>query len=192
MRLIQGGKDRLEARKQRRKERLRYIMLESYEPALVFHAAVRWYCLRKKHETEPRGEFVFYCSMLQLVAQEFSPEWVAQEFPATKEYDGGYSYCMDVLANAEPFDGDDERVADFLSEWDNALIRGFMVAGMTIMDELRAQQGKPSLMAEWAAEHGIRTYHALTLDNGKQIILSDDGKVCRRLRKSHKHLKAVN
>ena len=113
MELIHGTKEQADKRKSTRraarKARLRTIMLESMDPAKVFHAAVRWYSMREKFETDTKAEFVIYNSMLQLVSEEFSPEWLAREFPAVKDYKGhtygakDYYTCMETLRAARPW-----------------------------------------------------------------------------------------
>jgi hypothetical protein len=163
-------------------------MMEEKDPAKVFHAAARWYASRKKWETPAKEEFAIYDSIIALLAQEFSPEWIAREFPAEKEYDGekyeckDYFFSMDALAKAEPFDGDEEKVQDFLWDWDNHILRCFAVAGMTLVDEIRATEGKMSMMEEWAKDNGVTTYHTEKID-GKRVIFDDKGRSLGVLRR---------
>lgn len=185
--LIHGKPDK-------RKERLREIMLECDEPAKVFHAAARWYGMRKKRETPSHSEFILYSSMIQLLAQEFSPEWIAREFPAVKEYKGhtwgakDYFTSMETLREGIPFNGDESRVHDFLWEWDNPVIMGFVIAGLFLVDELRAEKGEVSLMREFADMHGIQTFHSCKVDRGRPILLDSNGRSIGRMQT---HLKAV-
>ena len=138
----------------RRKQILRYIMLEGNDPAKVFHAAVRWYGMRRRNETDPLAEIYFHRAMMQLLAGNFSPEWIAREFPATKEYNGAAYGCKDyyssmaALAGAEPFNGDTDKARDFLWNWYNPLIMEFVVAEMTLLSEFAEEQGKLEGLAE--------------------------------------------
>lgn len=184
--LLNGSREATEARKKaiadKRKDRLRYIMLESKDPQKVIHAAVRWYGLRNKWETDSQAEFVLYNSMLLLLAQEYSPEWIWREFPPSKTYDGAryeikdYFTSRRALENAAPFAGDSEAVNLFLWEYDNDLLRDFVMAGLFLVDELRAAQGEPSLMKSWADEVGITVYHSTKTEGGKEILLDDEGR----------------
>lgn len=202
MRLIQGTREQAEARRQeladKKKARYREIMLESKDPQKVFHAAARWYGMRQKWEGDSRAEFILYSSMIQLLAQEFSPEWIAREFPAVKEYKGhtwgakDYTTSMRALRESVPFDGDEEKVNTFLWEWDNPLIMNFVIAGLFIVDELRAANGEPSIAEAWADEMGVKVYHSTKVENGKEIMLDDKGRslgVVKRPRP--RHIRAV-
>ena len=201
MRVIDGHRDMIEAdrkrRREARKERLRFIMLECKEPGKVFHAAVRWYALRDKWETDSRAEFILYSSMVQLLAQEFSPEWIAREFPAVKEYKGhtwgakDYTTSMRALRESVPFDGEEEKVNTFLWEWDNPLIMNFVIAGFFIVDELRAARGECSIMEEWADNMGVKVYHSIKVEGGKEIMIDDKGRSLGRVRRPHGKLKVV-
>lgn len=105
MKLIHGTKEQADKKKSDRqavkKNRLRAIMLESTDPQKVFHAAVRWYAMREKWETDSEAEFCLYESMLHLVAEEFSPEWLAREFPAEKDYKGHTYGAKDWYSSME-------------------------------------------------------------------------------------------
>lgn len=202
MKVIQGNREATEARRQaiadKRKARLRYIMLESNDPQKVFHAAVRWYGMRNKWETDSQAEFMIYVSMLKLLAQEFTPEWVQRDFPPTKVYDGArygmkdYYTSVKAVRNAAPFDGDDDKANSFLWDYDNDLLREFVIAGMNILDELRAANGEVSMMEEWADSVGVQVVHSARVDGGKEIILDDQGR-CLGVAKKPKprHIRAV-
>ena len=160
MELIQGRKDDLEARRERRKERYRRVMLECRDPRKVFHAAVRWYGMRKKGETDSEAEFELYQAILGFVAH-FPPAWIATEFPAKKVYDGrkfgckDYYSSMETLREAKDFNGDVDALNDFLWDWLNNDTIGFVIAGMTLVDELREMRGMPSMMVEFMESQGV-------------------------------------
>ena len=59
------------------------------------------------------------------------------------------------------------------------------------MDELRAIQGEPSLMESFAHDMGIKVYHSTKLENGKEVMIDEDGRPLGVVRKPHKHLRAV-
>ena len=201
MRVIDGHRDMIEAdrkrRREARKERLRFIMLESNDPAKVFHAAARWYVMRDKWETPSESEFGIHNSMVQLLAEEFSPAWLAREFPAIKTYDGqryggkDYFTSMRVLQESEPFDGDIVKVQDFIWSWHNFTLGGFMLAGIHILDELRAMEGKTSIMEEWADIMGVQVYHSIKVEGGKKILLDEKGRSLGRMYRPHGNLKVV-
>ena len=201
MELIRGAKELADKRKSdlraARKARLRTIMLESRDPQKVFHAAVRWYAMREKWETDSRAEFTLYNAMLQLVSEEFSPAWLAREFPAAKEYKGhtygakDYYTSMEVLRAASKGTWTSEDVRSFLWGWDCPSLIGFTIAGLYLVDELRAMQGEPSLMESFAHEMGVQVYHSTRLENGKEIMIDEDGRALGVLRKPHKHLRVV-
>ena len=99
--------------------------------------------------------------------------------------------CQEALAGAVPFDGDEEKANSFLWAWDNFLLAGFAVAGLLLLDEVRAERGECSIMQEWASKNGVRTYRTMKAD-GKEILLDDHGRslgVVRR--KRPRHIKAV-
>lgn len=201
MELIHGHKDRTEQRKadkrEKRKARYREIMLEGSEPGKVFHAATRWYSMRDKWETDSKAEFILYSAMVKLLAQEFTPAWVAREFPAIKEYRGhtygakDYTTSMRALRESVAFDGDEDKANDFLWQWDNHWIMGFIIAGITIVDELRAGMGQRSLCEEWASDMGIKVYHSTKVEGGKEIMLDEDGRALGVVKHRHSHLKAI-
>jgi hypothetical protein len=198
MKLIHGqGNKKKNDLRAARKRRLRAVMLESQDPQKVFHAAVRWYAMRDKWETDSKSEFALYDSMLQLVADEFSPAWLAREFPAVKEYKGhtwgakDYYSCMEVLEASRAGTWTREDVQSFLWGWDNLLLIGFTVAGFHLVDELRAMQGEPSIMEAFAHDMGVKVYRSVKLDNGKEIMMDEDGRSMGVVRKRHKHLRAV-
>ena len=201
MKLIRGTKEQADKRKSdlraARKARLRTIMLESTDPQKVFHAAVRWYAMREKWETDTAAEFEIYASMLQLVSEEFSPEWLAREFPAEKEYYGhtwgakDYYTSMEVLKAAKAGTWTKEDVQSFLWGWDCHSLIGFTIAGLYLVDELRAMQGEPSLMESFAHDMGIKVYHSTKIENGKEIMIDEDGRSLGVLKKPHKHLRVV-
>lgn len=198
MKLIHGQADKKKNDlRAARKRRLRAVMLESQDPQKVFHAAVRWYAMRDKWETDSKAEFALYDSMLQLVAAEFSPAWLAREFPAVKEYKGhtwgakDYYSCMEVLEAYRAGTWTREDVQSFLWGWDNLLLIGFTVAGFHLVDELRAMQGEPSIMEAFAHDMGVKVYRSVKLDNGKEIMMDEDGRSIGVVRKRHKHLQLV-
>ena len=202
MKVIQGSREATETRRReladQRKARYREIMLQGKDPAKVIHAAVRWYGMRAKWEGDSKAEFSLYCAMLRLLAEEFSPEWVLQEFPPCKEYQGArwgakdYFTSRKAVENAAPFAGNVDAVNSFLWEYDNDLLREFVMAGLFLLDELRAAQGRPTLAEAWAKETGVQVYHSIRAEGGKEILLDDKGRslgVAKRPRP--KHIKAV-
>ena len=202
MKVIQGTKEQTEARKQaradRRKARYREIMLQSNDPQKVIHAAVRWYGLRAKWETDSRAEFILYTAMVKLLAQEFTPEWVQRDFPPRKYYKGArwgmkdYFTSMKAVADAAPFAGSEEAVNLFLWDYDNTLLRSFVMAGLFLMDELRAAKGETSLAEEWADEMGVQVAHSTRVEGGKEILLDDKGRSLGVMKKPRpRHLRAV-
>lgn len=202
MELIQGNREASEQNKadkrKARRDRWREIMLASNDPQKVFHAAARWYASREKWETDSKAEFIIYSAMVKLLAQEFSPEWIAREFPAVKEYKGhtwgakDYTTSMETLQGAEPFNGDEGKVNEFLWGWDNHVLMGFIVAGMTIMDEIRAMRGERSMVEEWAEDVGVKAYHSVKVNGSQEIMLDEDGRSLGVVhRKRPRHLKAV-
>lgn len=201
MELIQGTKEQAdrerESKRAARKARYRDIMLNGQDAGKVFHAAVRWYSMREKWETDSETEFCLYNAMLQLVADEFSPAWLAREFPAVKDYKGhtygakDYYTCMETLRKYAGHSWTREDVQSFLWEWDCHALIGFTIAGLNIVDELRAMQGEPSLMESFAHDIGIKVYHSTKIENGKEIMIDEDGRSLGVLRKPHKHLRVV-
>ena len=202
MKVIQGSREATEARRQtiadKRKARYREIMLESNDPQKVFHAAVRWYGMRNKWETDSGAEFMIYVSMLKLLAEEFTPELVQREFPPTKFYKGArygmkdYFTSRKAVENAAPFDGDDDKANSFLWDYDNDLLREFVVAGLFLLDELRAANGEVSMAEEWASEMGVQVAHSTRVEGGKEIILDDQGRCLGVAKKPRpRHLRAV-
>lgn len=201
MKLIRGTKEQADKRKSdlraARKARLRTIMLEGTDPQKVFHAAVRWYAMREKWETDSKAEFCLYNAMLQLVAENFSATWLVQEFPPVKEYYGhtwgakDYYTSLRALRKANKGTWDREHVQTFLWEYDSPLLIGFTIAGLYLVDELRAMQGESSLMESFAHDMGIKVYHSTKIENGKEIMIDEDGRSLGVLRKPHKHLRVV-
>ena len=202
MKVIQGSREATEARRQavadKRKARYRGIMLESKDPAKVIHAAVRWYGMRDKWETESQPEFILYTAMLKLIAQEFSAEWVERDFPPCKEYQGArwgekdYFTSRKAVENAAPFAGKVDAVNSFLWEYDNDLLREFVIAGLFLLDELRAAKERPTLAEAWAKETGVQVYHSIRAEGGREIMLDEKGRslgVAKRPRA--RHIKAV-
>lgn len=202
MKVIQGTKDETTRRKQeradRRKARYREIMLEGTDPQKVIHAAVRWYGMRAKWETESQPEFILYTAMLKLIAQEFSAEWVERDFPPCKNYKGArwgakdYFSSKKAVENAAPFAGDEEAVNSFLWDYDNDLLREFVIAGLFLLDELRAAKGETSLAEAWADEMGVQVAHSTRVEGGKEILLDDKGRSLGVMKKPRpRHLRAV-
>ena len=164
LKLLLGRKDEIEARKERRKERLRSIMLDSsVDDSRVLHAAIRWYGLRRKHETDSLAEFGIYDEVLGMLAN-LPPSWIAREFPAEKEYDGDRRQSKDwyssvnALRSCGSFNGNTQKLLDFLWDWNNRSIRQFVISGLLLIDELRALQGQESLAVEFADAYGIPVY----------------------------------
>ena len=201
MELIQGTKEQAdrerESKRAARKARYRDIMLNGQDAGKVFHAAVRWYSMREKWETDSETEFCLYNAMLQLVADEFSPAWLAREFPAVKDYKGhtygakDYYTCMETLRKYAGHAWTREDVQSFLWGWDCHSLIGFTIAGLYLVDELRAMQGEPSLMESFAHDMGIKVYHSTKIENGKEIMIDEDGRSLGVLKKPHKHLRVV-
>ena len=202
MKVIQGSREATEAKLKavadKKKARYREIMLESKDPAKVFHAAVRWYGMRQKWETESQPEFMLYVSTLKLLAQEFSPEWVQRDFPPRKFYKGArygmkdYFSSVKAVADAAPFDGDDDKANLFLWDYDNDDLRGFIMAGLFLLDELRAANGEASMAEEWADEMGVQVVHSTRVEGGREIMLDDQGRSLGVLKRPRpRHIKAV-
>ena len=173
-------------------------MLESKDPQKVIHAAVRWYGMRPKWETDSRAEFILYTAMVKLLAQEFSPDWMLREFPPRKYYKGArwgmkdYFTSMKAVENAAPFAGDEEAVNSFLWEYDNDLLREFVVAGLFLLDELRAAKGEPSIAEAWADEMGVQICHSTRVEGGKEIMLDDKGRSLGVVKQPRpRHIRAV-
>lgn len=184
MKLIRGFREWIErdkkAQQERRKTRLRYVMINSRDAQKQIHAAVRWYGLRSKWETDSDIEFRMYNAVLQMMAC-YSPEWIAREFPADKEYDGAryemkdYYSSMDALREAKPFECDSRNVQEFISNWLNQDLMMFYIAGIQLVDELRACQGQISLMEEFMELHGVQPYHIETDAAGNEIVFDGQG-----------------
>lgn len=201
MRVIDGHRDMIEAdrkrRREARKERLRFIMLECNDPQKVFHAAVRWYALRDKWETPSKSEFGLFSSMIDLLAQEFSPEWIAREFPALKHYKGHKYRCRDyyssikALQEAEPFQRDPEKVLAFLMNWQNVPLMRFLGAGWDIMDEISTEDGEPTITEQLAKETGTPLFYVVDVGGGKEIVIDEKGRSLGRMRRPRGKLKVV-
>lgn len=204
LKLIDGNGSRVEQRKADKKKFLmdRYLLVmeESKDITKVIHAGVRWFAMRERWGNgDPAVEYLLYNKLLDAIAEYFSPKWIAREFPAEKEYTGhkwqckDYFSCMEVLRAASPFNGDSRKVLRFMWEWYNCTVNQFTIAGITIIDELRAMQGECSCMAAFARENGIATYHTTKTRDGKEILLDDGGRIVGRVRKPiPRYLKKVN
>jgi len=163
MELIKGRKEEIDRRQERRKESLRRIMLHSKDHQKAIHAAVRWYGMRQKWETDSQKEFFILEAVLTLMAKN-TPEWIAREFPPMKQYDGerwgtkDYYSSVEALADTKPFGGDEVALMAFLMEWGNVDIIRFCVAQMTIIDELRALDGQEPVLVEFMESQGVPSY----------------------------------
>lgn len=124
-------------------------------------------------------------------------------FPITKEYDGqkyewkDYFYTMDYIKTLDPDKpiapiGQDDKILHFLWEYRNIEIERFTVNGMTCLSALREFEGQPSLMEEWAADKGIKTYTMHEDNQGNKFMLDNEtGKTTKVLKPKPKHLKLV-
>lgn len=121
-------------------------------------------------------------------------------FPIAKEYDGhkwqmkDYFYTVNYI-NTLDIDtpiGMGEKALDFLWEYYNRDIIKFSVETMCCMSDLRKLEGQPSLMEEWAAENGIKTYSMHTDSKGNQFLLDKETGTTAKVSKLRpKHLKVV-
>lgn len=190
MQLIEGRKDELDRRKERRKATLRRIMVYGKDSQKAIHAAVRWYGMREKWETDSNMEFFLFTAVLRIMAKK-SPEWVATEFPAEKNYDGNkwgvkdYYSSIEALTGTKPFDGNEDALLAFLMEWDNMDIIRFCVAFMLIMDELREQQGKKPVLIEFMESHGV---HPQYMQEDGTVYDHEGNLVGKVEKKRHLHL----
>ena len=164
LKVLAGMRDEKEARAKKKKEILRRIMLHCKDSKKIIHAAVRWYALRDKWETDSEGEFKLFNALLNIMAQ-FPPSWIAREFPATKDYDGDVWGCkdyfssMEALREVDSFCGDSMKLHEFLWDWRNEAITEFVIAGMALLDELRVINGQASCVVEFLTENGVNPYY---------------------------------
>lgn len=145
MELIHGNKDIFEAeqarRFEKRKNALRRIMLEETNIKKVLHAAVRWYRLRNEGETEPKNELRLYNVCLELMSQQ-SPQWLKQEFPPSKTYNGegefrDYYTTLEAIEDAGSGFKSIQALMTLLMEYENRELTFFTVAGLMLMNEAR-------------------------------------------------------
>ena len=202
MKLIDGNGAKTAQRIADKREAIAYtylkIMATEKDPGKVFHAGVRWFSMRDRQHLDPEAEFKIHNMLLEILALNFSPEWIAREFPAEKEYKGhkweckDYFSCMDALANSSSFNGDTAKVLEFLWDWHNWTLNKFTLAGLSIADDIRAMAGEPSCFEQFATENGITTYHTAKTEDGKTIVIDDKGRVTGRIRKHiPRYLKVV-
>ncbi len=124
-------------------------------------------------------------------------------FPITKEYDGhkyqwkDYFYTMNYIKTLDPNKpiapiGQDDKILHFLWEYSNIEIERFTVKGMLCLSEIRQFEGQPSLMEEWAADKGIKTYTMYEDGQGNNFMLDGEtGKTTKVSRPRPKYLKLV-
>lgn len=150
-----------------------------------------------KDDYEERLEFI---SVVNALIGLLTPKDFMNIFPIVKEYNGhkwgskDYFYTkeyIDALNQGNPI-GSEDKVLEFLWEYYNWEITEFVVSSMTCISDLRRFEGKPSLMEEWAAEQGIKTYSMYTDDKGNQFLLDKEtGDTTKASKPRPRHLKII-
>jgi hypothetical protein len=112
----------------------------------------------------------------RLISQ-LTPRELTRIFPITKEYDGercgwkDYFSTLDAIAEIGGMDqpiGD--QVGSLFYDYQNRYVRRFSLFKMSVVDELRAYQGQPSMMEAFMKKEGITPLRMMTDDNGKQFL----------------------
>jgi len=125
-----------------------------------------------------------------------TPRRFTRIFSIDKRYDGKRWETKDYFSTVEMIEehGWDEPIKDpfdFLWDYENIETRVFMVNYMSLVSDIRRLHGQPGLLEEWAAEKGIPLYTMHTDQNGKQFLISGDGRSAPVKKKRPRYLKLV-
>lgn len=133
-----------------------------------------------QHTTEEGWENLFRLAegVMGLIGLLY-PDELEQIFPIDKTYDGDryemkdYFYTrkmMDSLPAGQPI-GSEADPMRLLWDYDNFMIRLFVVEVFECVDGIRRFQGQKSIAEEWCEENGISTYTHYTDQSGKQFFV---------------------
>lgn len=140
-----------------------------------------------------------FTDLVQGLIGLLKPSEFVTVFPISKEYDGhkyqtkDYFYTRDYLLELpdEPI-GSINKVMEFLWEYHNREVSRFVVHTLGYASDLRKLDGQPSIMEEFCAENGIKTYTKHTYQNGKKFMVDNEtGKSVRIKKKVPRYLKLI-
>lgn len=162
----------------------------------------------KAFNTKPESEYIEweeaekdfqFVSIIKSLMATLTPGEFVNLFPVEKEYKGhkygmkDYFYTRDYLKDLD-FDkpiGQD-KILDFLWEYQNWEITDFNVEIMECISRLRQLDGEPSLAEEFADTMGLKTYTMNTDDKGREYLFDNEtGKTAMVKKPRPKYLKVI-
>ncbi|GIO83522.1 hypothetical protein J25TS5_04540 [Paenibacillus faecis] len=115
-----------------------------------------------------------------------TPSQLITLFPIAKDYDGhkyqtkDYFYTMDVCIKH----GLDTKIGDafeFLWDYQNWDISHFVIEYLSTISDVRKFTGNPSLVEEFAAKNGLKTYQMKEMNGStvlvENLVITKDGRV---------------
>lgn len=142
-----------------------------------------------------------FAETIQALIGTLTPGEFVTLFPIAKEFDGhryqtkDYFYTRDYLRalQADKPISDSVPVIEFLWAYHNWEISRYVVNVFGYIDNLRRLEGQPSMMEEFCAKHGIKSYTMYTDTRGKKFVVDrESGKSFRVKERRPRHLKTVN
>lgn len=116
-------------------------------------------------------------------------------FPITKSYNGEKYECKDYYSTIEAVRAKGDTLTDifdFFWDYDNSLIREYIVCKMSLMSEMHKRETGNGIAEQWAEENGIKTYSLHKDNKGKEYLFDKEtGKTIKVKKTKPKYLKVV-